>query len=568
MHVCTATGLRHFGPISGVASRGDLVATAGYDNQVILWDAHRREPLARANHDHLVNDCSFSPDGRWLVSASSDHSARVWSLPTLRLHAVLSGHADDVDMAAFSPDSLRIATCALDRCVRIFDLAGHCLHEMHGHTGNVLSLAWTRDGRRVVSSSVDGSIRTWDAERGCAERVDRLGARTDSVVIGATGMVYAGDDLGRIAIIDGHSTHFVQAHHAGVKRLALDAREGLLASLSYDGTMVLWRCGPSRNLDQIARATLPAAVWARAAAVLDDGRVAVGTFGSTYALYDPVTRDWTLDGVAAGSSVNAVLDVGGGIHSVGDAGEVRVDGVPVAQMGSLCNFLVAQGGRVFTGGQLGRIFDAYTGRAIYQHHSPLNCAVAFERVGERCVAVGSYTGEILVLRLGDDGGVQLVQTLQPYENAVKGLSCSDGLLFSVCASTAVAWHRIDNGALVRSIAGAHERIANACCDIGAGRFASVSRDRMLRLWYGHRAEVHASPHGHSIKCICVDGERRMILTGSYGGTLAAFDLAQKRWTRVLRPTAAGISSITWDAARGRFIAASYDGGMHPVERLS
>ena len=145
--------MHHKGPIAGIAARGDFVATAGYDNKIILWDVNLRSALARANHDHLVNHCAFSPDGRYLVSASSDYSARVWEIPTLKLHTLLTGHRDDVDMAEFSPDGRRIAPCALDRCVRIFDLKGQCLHEMQGHTGNVLSLAWTHDGCHVVTSS-------------------------------------------------------------------------------------------------------------------------------------------------------------------------------------------------------------------------------------------------------------------------------------------------------------------------------------------------------------------------------------------------------------------------------
>ena len=70
--------MHHSGPIAGVAAQGPWVATAGYDNRLILWDAVTRLPVARSTHDHLVNACDFSHDGRYLVSASSDYSARIW----------------------------------------------------------------------------------------------------------------------------------------------------------------------------------------------------------------------------------------------------------------------------------------------------------------------------------------------------------------------------------------------------------------------------------------------------------------------------------------------------------
>ena len=103
--------IHHKGPIAGIASTGNWVATAGYDNQLILWDSSDRTAVARGTHDHLVNDCRFSNDGQWLLSASSDYSARLWSIPSMRLQSVLPGHGDDVDMAVFSPDDSKIATC-------------------------------------------------------------------------------------------------------------------------------------------------------------------------------------------------------------------------------------------------------------------------------------------------------------------------------------------------------------------------------------------------------------------------------------------------------------------------
>lgn len=556
--------MHHLGPIAGIAAHGDWIATAGYDNQVILWDARKREALARANHDHLVNQCAFSSDGRWLVSASSDYSARVWSLPSLQLHTVLRGHGDDVDMAAFSPDDRSIATCALDRVVRTFDRDGRCLREMRGHTGNVLALAWSRDGARLVSSSVDGTIRIWDAALGVPLGVADLQVRTDSVEIAGDGLIYAGDDRGRIAIIRNGTPTFVDAHRAGVKKIALLESRGVLASLSYDRTIAVWRIGPPGELELLGRSTLPAEIWARAAAVLADGRIATGTFGSTYAIFDHQSAAWNLEGVAAGPAINAVATLGDRTLSVGDAGTVRVDGQATAHLGSLCNFLVASGDRAFAGGQLGRLFDVTTGEILHEHHSPLNCGVAFEREGVPHLAVGTYTGEILVFSVGADGRPALARTLDAYENAVKGLSCSGDLLFSVCASTDISWHRIGDWSLHRRIAGAHERIANACCAVGEETFASVGRDRTLRLWEPQGAQVYPSQHPNSIKCIAVDDEHRVVATGSYGGTVAFFDVLRRQWISLQRPTSAGISSIAWDRSRRRFLAASYDGHIYPV----
>jgi WD40 repeat protein len=551
----------HEGPIAGIAAHGDFVATAGYDNKLILWDNKTRTALARGTHDHLVNNCAFSADGQWLVSASSDYSARVWALPSMRLQAALPGHGDDVDMAMFSPDDRLIATCALDRLVRIFNLQGQCLTTCQGHTGNVLSLAWTPDSKHVVSTSVDGTIRKWDVTSGYEVQKTDLKIRTDSLEISSNGVIYAGDDLGRLVIIDQAGTRFVEAHAAGIKKVALNTKNGHLVCLSYDRTMSIWNVANDQAPEEIGHTTLPETIWARAATILEDGRVATGTFGATYAIFDVKTSTWDLQNVHAGAALNDVANINGHIYSVGDAGKVLQDGQYVADMGSLCNFLVASDDNIFTGGQMGQLFDARTAEVLYTHHSPLNCGAAFTHAGRSFIAIGSYTGEVLVFHV--DGKPELEQNLKIYDNAIKGLSFSDGVLFSVCANTDIAWHRVSDWALVKQVRKAHDKITNDCCAIDGHQFATVSRDRTLRIWSDEGAQVYPSPHLNSVKCINISDDKSRLLTGSYGGTVAMFDLKEKRWTKFERPTMSGISSITWDS-KGQFLASSYDGHVYPI----
>ena len=554
--------IQHNGPIAGLASWGEWVATAGYDNQLILWSTLDRTAIARGCHDHLVNDCRFSNDGQWLLSASSDYSARLWSVPSMRLQAVLPGHGDDVDMAVFSPDDSKIATCALDRLVRIFSMNGQCLLTMAGHKGNVLSVSWSMDGEFVISSSVDGTIRRWDANTGELVQTTNLEVRTDSLEIDPNGIIYAGDDLGRIAIISGTSVAYVQAHRAGIKKLVMNFQTKQIVTLSYDRSMAIWQINSNLTLKELSRTDYPDTVWARAACILDTGHIATGTFGSTYALYDFKTKSWDVAGVEGGQSINSLQLVNTNVYSVGDSGVVHINGEPATPMGSLCNFIVSSDNLVLTGGQLGRLFDADTGEVLYKHHSPLNCGASFNYEGLDYITVGTYTGEILVFQHVDLKKIKLIQTVSAFVNAVKGLSYSNGLLFSVCASTQISWYSVGNWELVRTKEKAHERITNACCAIGENTFASVGRDLTLRIWNGDESSIYVTPHQNSVKCMGIDAEKTVILTGSYGGTLSLFDLQKKIWIKTSRPTSAGISSITWDHSKDCFLAGSYDGEIY------
>ncbi|AWK89115.1 WD40 repeat domain-containing protein [Azospirillum thermophilum] len=556
--------MKHVAPISGIACHGEtFIATAGYDNQVILWDARSKQPLNRVVHDHLANQCAFSPDGRLLVSASSDYTARIWEVPSLRLKAALVGHEDDVEMAAFSPDGRSVATCSRDHTIRLFDLTGRCRHVLRGHTADVISISWSADGRSLVSSSDDGSIRRWDAVDGEAlDRIDLGGIETDTIALASDGTIFAGDDEGRLTVIDAGGTHALQAHAAGIKRVVWDDRKRWLISLSYDRSVVVWRQEEGR-LVRFAASSLPSIIWPRSCAFLGDDRIAFVTFGSSYAVWNHRTGDWDLDGIAPAISLNAVARHGADTYAIGDAGTLLINGRPSTRIGSLCNFLLPFGDAVLTGGQMGQVYDAVSGEMLHQHRSPLNCGTVFTRNGIPHAAIGTYTGEALIFELPESGPPRMVGEVRMHDNAIKGIAANDEYLFSVCATAAAAFHRISDFSLHSYIDRAHDRISNACTSIDDG-FASVGRDLKLRLWRDQSAEAYETPHRHSVKCVAASPDRRLIATGSYGGTIAVFDLDKRQWTVERKPTTSGISCIAYDPVSSDFIASSYDGHLYHV----
>ncbi|GFM89697.1 hypothetical protein PSCICO_50960 [Pseudomonas cichorii] len=556
--------MRHFGPISGInAFKDRYVATAGYDNQVILWDARTKTPIQRVLHDHLANQCAFNADGTLLVSASSDYTARVWEVPGLRLKAVLIGHEDDIEMAAFSPDGQTIATSSRDHTLRLFDLQGQTRHILKGHSADVISVSWSADGRTLVSSSDDGSIRRWCAQSGAQlELIDLGGVETDTVALSRDGIIFAGDDEGKVSLIDASGTHLHPAHAAGIKRIIWDDEQRLLVSLSYDRCVILWHLDEHNNLVKTAQTSLPSIIWPRSCTLLGTDRIAFVTFGSRYATWNFKTQVWDLDGIEPAISLNAVAVVNDDIYSIGDAGILHINGQASTHAGSLCNFLLPFGESVLTGGQMGTVFDARTGDTLYQHRSPLNCGTTFEKNGQLHAAIGTYTGEALVFAL-EAGQPRFVTSIQLHENAIKGIAADETFLFSVCATAAAAFHRISDFGLERYLDKAHARISNGCTRIEDG-FASIGRDLKLRLWRNGQDEVYDTPHQHSIKCIAISPDHTQIATGSYGGTVAIFDVAKRRWVAVEKPTASGISCISHNIDGTGFLASAYDGRIYPI----
>ena len=95
---------------SGVATLafspdGQILASAGYDHNVTLWDVGSGRPVrSLSGHTAPVWDVAFNPDGRRLASSSWDDTVKLWDTGTWREMFTLRGHAGDVRGVAFSPD--------------------------------------------------------------------------------------------------------------------------------------------------------------------------------------------------------------------------------------------------------------------------------------------------------------------------------------------------------------------------------------------------------------------------------------------------------------------------------
>jgi WD40 repeat protein/serine/threonine protein kinase len=115
---------------------GRLVACAAFDKAVRLWDTATHDMVAVLPHDGIVYGVAFSPDGRRLAAGCADNSIRLWEVATAAHGggkevpeaevAELRGHNDYVHAVAWSPDGTRLISASGDHTLRVWDsLAAH-----------------------------------------------------------------------------------------------------------------------------------------------------------------------------------------------------------------------------------------------------------------------------------------------------------------------------------------------------------------------------------------------------------------------------------------------------------
>ena len=178
-------------------------------------------------HTNWVNSAAWSPDGSRIVTASQDGTARIWNAKSGAPLAVLKGHTGSVNSAAWSPDGTRIATASKDNTARIWDAqSGAPLAVLEGHKDSLnglLNAAWSPDGTRIATASFDDTVGIWDAQSGALLAV--LKEHT-SVVISA-------DQSGApLAVLKDHTSAVISA--------AWSPDGTRIATASEDHTARIW----------------------------------------------------------------------------------------------------------------------------------------------------------------------------------------------------------------------------------------------------------------------------------------------------------------------------------------
>jgi eukaryotic-like serine/threonine-protein kinase len=120
-----------------------------------------------SGHSGLVWSVAWSPNGKYIASASADKTVQVWGANNGTHHYTYTGHTDTVYGLAWAPDSQRIASSSYDGTVQVWNaLNGYYPFSYTEHTSWVWPVAWSHDGNYIASAGGDRTVRVWKATDG------------------------------------------------------------------------------------------------------------------------------------------------------------------------------------------------------------------------------------------------------------------------------------------------------------------------------------------------------------------------------------------------------------------
>ena len=289
--------------------RTQLLHTKGYRRElpdILTAPLSEQDPLRvlpeaqiLGGHSSWVNAVAWSPDGHHILTASRDHTARIWDATTGDNTLTLTrAHKERITAVAWSPDGHHILTASADGTARIWDATTGDNTLTLTHTDPVNAVAWSPDGHHILTASEDRTARIWDATTGdntlTLTRTDPVTAVALSVSAVAWSpdghhiLTASGDGAARIWDATTGDNTLTLTRTDPVTAVAWSPDGTHILTASEDGTARIWDATTGDN-------TLTRARWVTAVAWSPDGHhILTASRDHTARIWDATTGDNTL----------------------------------------------------------------------------------------------------------------------------------------------------------------------------------------------------------------------------------------------------------------------------------
>jgi WD40 repeat protein len=226
---------------------GSVLAAAGQDGSITLWDPIRRSRLGVLNgHRQGARTIAFSPRGRVLVSGGRDGRVIVWDVERRAIVRQIPGAAGTIDAVAVSPDGKLMAAIGKEHRTRIWRIAdGTLVTTLDGHGGAQSDVTFSPDGRHVASAGDDGNVVVWDlASRTKVAKLPSGRSALYAVAYSPDGRLIATGGEDQDVVLwradTGRLQEVLRGHTNAVRALAFSPDGARVVSAGYDNVAAVW----------------------------------------------------------------------------------------------------------------------------------------------------------------------------------------------------------------------------------------------------------------------------------------------------------------------------------------
>eukprot|EP00940_MAST-03C_sp_MAST-3C-sp2_P002007 g2007.t1 len=143
------------------------VVTASSDGTAKLWSLRDAEAIATLDgHRARLARAKWHPMGKHVGTTSFDTTLRLWDAETSKELLLQEGHTKETYGIAFHPDGGLVASGDLGGVGHVWDLrSGKSVFVMRKHVKGIVSMDWSPDGRTLATGSQDHTVRLWDIRK-------------------------------------------------------------------------------------------------------------------------------------------------------------------------------------------------------------------------------------------------------------------------------------------------------------------------------------------------------------------------------------------------------------------
>ena len=527
---------RHGLTICAFSPDGKHILTASDDSTAKLWNAQSGALLRSFDgHTHSVNSCAFSADGQHILTASSDKTAKLWDAHSGTLLRSFDDHTDWVRSCVFSPDVQHVLTASNDRTAKLWDAhSGVLLRSFDGHAHWVNSSAFSPDGQHVLTTSSDHTAKLWDIPSGVLLRS----------FDGHTSLVFS-----CAFSLDGQ--HILTASRDNTAKL-WDAHSGALLR-SFDGhTDSVRSCVFSPDGQHVLTASndRTAKLWdAHSGALL---RSFDGHSDSMQSCTLSPDGQRTLTSCDDDTAKLWDAHSGALLRSFDDQNAKR------------WSYTFSPGGQHILAScddDTAKLWDAHSGALLrsFDGHTDSVRSCAFSPDGQHVLTVSDDN----TAKLWDAHSGALLRSFDGHTNRVRSCAFSaDGqhVLTTSDDDTAKLWDA-HSGALLRSFDG-HTNSVRSCAFSPDGQHVlTASNDDTAKLWDAHSGALLRSFDGHtnSVRSCAFSSDGQRILTSCDDNTAKLWDAHSGALLRSFDGHANWVHSCTFSPDGQHILTASADG---------